>query len=335
MNHYMEMNTGGEASNVSNSLFPADNNDVERSPTSSQSQFLSSRYHQGAANRSNSMLPSGSNNEASRRSTASRTFHDVAGATSRSNSNIFPRDRDSERIIAPDYSIFSASIGVGDLEPLPLNARQNPQQQAALQSMVKESVEFIFGQPKKAPGDSGKKRKRRDSADDGGGSDDEHCSDPARFRAYQAEQWNQKIADLVEFRRIHGHCSVPYDYPPNPTLARWVKRQRYQYKLFNEGQASAMTARRIQALEKIGFVWDTYSAAWERRISELRAYRAENGNCSVPATYQPNKKLAAWVKCQRRQYKLYQEGKANTLTTDRIAALNRMGFHWEVRSYRS
>merc|ERR1711935_1268617 len=138
------------------------------------------------------------------------------------------------------------------------------------------------------------------------------------------------------FRRVHNHCCVPNDFPTNPSLARWVKRQRYQYKLFREGKPSAMSDRRVAALEKSGFIWDAQTAAWERRLADLKAYRVVHGNCNVPVTYAANKKLATWVKCQRRQYKLYKKnGMASSMTKHRIDALNWLGFEWKVRSISS
>ncbi|CAJ1947835.1 unnamed protein product [Cylindrotheca closterium] len=256
--------------------------------------------------------------------------------------------------VAPELDLSLFSLGGGgqdeqqDLEPVPIGAYKSPYQEAHLQSMLKESVEFLFGsnnattkrglEQLEQDGFCCKKRKlvsedySEDFSDDC--SSRSSRSDVTRFRPYQNQQWGQRFEDLQEFRKVNGHCSVPYDHPPNPTLARWVKRQRYQYKLHVEGQPSAMTEERVQALEGVGFVWDTYSAAWERRKSELRAYRAENGHCNVPATFKVNKKLAAWVKCQRRQYKLFHEGKPSTLNHDRIEGLNQMGFQWEVRSLR-
>jgi len=383
MNRFMEMNTGGTVSmNVSNSLFSANandngsgesyNNNNNRGQQQRSNSLFPGNHHyhhhrlpDEATNKSNSSLfPLDMQNHASNTSPnrsnnifQGNSFHNNVATnshnTNQSNTNhrnhpFSGGDIHNERLITPDFSIFSSSASI--LEPLPMSVHRNPQHQAALQSMLQQSVDYLFGdeadkKKKKAAAEtSGKKntnnkRKRRDSMDpldhEGGSDSEPHFSDPVRFRAYQAEQWDLRLEDLQEFRRIHQHCSVPYDYPPNPTLARWVKRQRYQYKLFKEGQASAMTERRSRALESIGFVWDTYSAAWERRISELRAYSQENGDCNVPATYQANKKLAAWVKCQRRQYKLFQEGKSNTLTPERIEALNRVGFYWELRSYRT
>ena len=352
----MEMNPAGGASNIPNSLgfSPLSNSahqQQEEETMSGAQQMYSSHqimnngpfnmYQQAGLFAASQGFANPTNNIFARNLHAGlQQQHNGLMMSNPSNINGRPMgfssggDLQHERIVAPDFSIFAPSAaGTADLEPLPMNVHRNPQHQAALHSMLNESVSFVMGEDGGAKKISGNDKKRK--RDDSEGMESIKDSDPERFRAYQAEQWDQRLDDLFEFRRIHGHCSVPYDYPANPTLARWVKRQRYQYKLFKEGQNSAMTQRRIEALEAAGFVWDTYTAAWERRISELRAFKAENGNCNVPATYRANKKLAAWVKCQRRQYKLFQEGKPNTLTQDRIDALNQMGFHWEMRSYRS
>ncbi|CAJ1952785.1 unnamed protein product [Cylindrotheca closterium] len=122
--------------------------------------------------------------------------------------------------------------------------------------------------------ESSKNRKRSASV--------ETWSPNIRFRPYQSQGWrDDRFEDLLAFRKANGHCFVPYDYPTNPSLARWVKRQRYQYKIYPESERSTMTPQRIRALESIGFIWDAQTAAWEVRLSELRAYRAEHGDCNV------------------------------------------------------
>jgi hypothetical protein len=151
------------------------------------------------------------------------------------------------------------------------------------------------------------------------------------FRAYQAEQWTQRFKELCDFCKSHGHCQVPHTYQANPALARWVKRQRYQYKLRLESKASTMTQERVAFLEKIGFVWDSHVAAWEERKSELLDYRAQYGHCNVPSNYSPNRQLAVWVKRQRRQYKFFCDTKPSSMTTDRISTLESLGFEWELR----
>ena len=52
-----------------------------------------------------------------------------------------------------------------------------------------------------------------------------------KFRDYQTEQWFERYEELVKFYEDRGHSSVPHTDTSNKPLARWVKRQRYQYKL--------------------------------------------------------------------------------------------------------
>jgi hypothetical protein len=154
-----------------------------------------------------------------------------------------------------------------------------------------------------------------------------------RFRPYQAEQWSEKFEELCAFKKNKGHCCVPHTFTENPALARWVKRQRYQYKLKNEGKQSTMTDERVIALDKNRFIWDSHGAAWLERWNELCDYQKENGgNCNVPSNFPENHQLATWVKCQRRQYKLYWDGKTSNMTLGRIAELEKLGFEWELRS---
>ena len=247
----------------------------------------------------------------------------------------FPFEQGRVTLALPMFtsSSSSSSFETCDLEPVPIGAIKTPYHRAHLQSILKGSVELLFGPSSCQEDDcSAKKRKRSDSEL----SDDYSCresrSDVLRFRPYQNQQWGERFEDLKEFKRANGHCSVPYDHPPNPSLARWVKRQRYQYKLFMESKTSAMTSQRQEALESLGFLWDAHTAAWERRLIELKAYRLEHGHCNVPSTYRANRKLASWVKCQRRHYKLYRKGLPSTMTEYRVEALNDLGFVWEVRA---
>jgi hypothetical protein len=152
-----------------------------------------------------------------------------------------------------------------------------------------------------------------------------------RFRSYQEEQWYVKFDELIDYKRIHGHCQVPHGYTPNFTLARWAKRQRYQYKLKQENKPSTMTDERVAALEKLGFVWDSHTAQWLERLNEVREYKMLHGDCNVPSVYPPNPKMAIWVKCQRRQNKLLKNEQPSNMTQARVHLLNQIGFIWEVR----
>lgn len=154
----------------------------------------------------------------------------------------------------------------------------------------------------------------------------------ARFKPFHEEKWSFHYDELLQFKKENGHCLVPHTFPAKPHLARWVKRQRRQYKLKLEGNMnSTMTDDRIKILNDIGFVWDSHEVIWNERFHQLVRYKEQYGNCKVPSYCKECPQLASWVKCQRRQYKLFwEEGKGSSMTTDRIKLLNSIGFIWEV-----
>jgi hypothetical protein len=140
--------------------------------------------------------------------------------------------------------------------------------------------------------------------------------------------WEDRLKELADFRKIHGHCNVPQNYSENTKLANWVSYQRNQYNLHREGKASHMTTLQIQELESLGFKWKVNGAvtACEVRLEELADFRKIHGHCFVPQNYSENIKLANWVSNQRTNYKLHREGKASAMTTLQIQELESLGF---------
>mmetsp|Transcript_8792 Transcript_8792/g.25302 ORF Transcript_8792/g.25302 Transcript_8792/m.25302 type:complete len:242 (-) Transcript_8792:223-948(-) len=82
--------------------------------------------------------------------------------------------------------------------------------------------------------------------------------------------WEDRLAELLQFREEHGHCNVPARYARNTTLAVWVKCQRRQYKTFQLGQKSNMTPERVQRLNNVEFVWDPRS---DKRVKRRKQQR--------------------------------------------------------------
>jgi hypothetical protein len=152
-----------------------------------------------------------------------------------------------------------------------------------------------------------------------------------RFRTDQAEQWNDRFADLVEFRNEGGHCLVPHNFAENPPLAQWVKRQRYQHKLKQLKRHSTLTDEREAKLDAMGFSWDSHKAVWEEKYKALCSFREKHGHSNVP-TKNDDKALAIWVKCQRRQYKLFLKGDRSAMNTERISKLESVDFIWNPRN---
>ncbi|CAJ1943329.1 unnamed protein product [Cylindrotheca closterium] len=162
-------------------------------------------------------------------------------------------------------------------------------------------------------------------------SDDEEARVP-RFRSHQEKQWKDLFDQLLEFKKEKGHCLVPHTFDENPPLARWVKRQRYQYKLKQEKMVSTLTDDRISQLESVGFVWDSHAVAWGEHRLDLVQFKADFGHCNVPSAYEKNPSLSTWVKRQRRQNKLFWSGSKSTMTMERFNALNKLGFSWEIKT---
>jgi Helicase associated domain len=157
---------------------------------------------------------------------------------------------------------------------------------------------------------------------------------PCKLRGYQALLWKEKFQELCDFKVLHGTCHVPHDWSINPSLAKWVKRQRYQHKLKTEGKHTTLTDARKAALDDLGFVWQSHLSAWEEKYQELLAYQAKHGHCHVPSQSvgtSEHSQLAVWVQCQRRQYRLYCRGERSFMTEERVQKLERVGFVWRPR----
>ncbi|CAJ1955991.1 unnamed protein product [Cylindrotheca closterium] len=250
------------------------------------------------------------------------------------------------------------------LEPTPIGAPRSTQQAADSSAILKESLRFLFQDCNREAsncsaaiptpvvsllaaqyhdgGDSTFKNKKNEGSSirprtpccgisSQAPEDSSMMYTKSRFQVRHKDQWETQFQLLQEFKRKHGHCRIPHTYPENQSLARWVKRQRHQHKQKQMGEKTTMTTRRIRALEELGFIWDSHSASWEQRMSDLLEFRDKHGHCHVPTHYQENKQLAIWVKCQRRQHKLLKQGRSSTLTSDRLEVLDKVGFEWRAK----
>lgn len=141
--------------------------------------------------------------------------------------------------------------------------------------------------------------------------------------------WMKRFAELRDYYRNHGNCLVPTNYPANPSLGRWVDRQRSQYKIFTAGKSTSLTPDRIKMLEDLDFQWKVRDD-WEGRYSELVEFFNYHGHSLVPARYSPNPSLSKWVDTQRQQYKLHMQGKPSSMTKQRIDLLNEVNFQWRL-----
>lgn len=132
-----------------------------------------------------------------------------------------------------------------------------------------------------------------------------------------AEQWEHGIKELAVFKDANNHCRVPgaYKTASGFKLGSWVSTQR---RTNNQ-----LTPERVQRLDALGFIWDTYAKAWEVGINELAYFKDKNNHCSVPKRYKTasGNKLGLWLSNQK--------ANKDRLTPEQIQRLDDLGLVWD------
>ncbi|CAB9497339.1 helicase [Seminavis robusta] len=115
---------------------------------------------------------------------------------------------------------------------------------------------------------------------------------------------------------------------------------------------SVLTTARIQRLVELGFIFAMTEKSpylkFPEWVERLKAFKEQHGHCRVPHDFPQDPGLSAWVHRQRNEYRKYTEQlelgeevlaarpyaskyeAKSTLTPERIATLNEMGFLWQV-----
>jgi len=153
----------------------------------------------------------------------------------------------------------------------------------------------------------------------------------------ESNRWNEMYYKLLQWKESHdGDVLVPVDKDSDEDakkLSRWVINQRSAYKYFMNGDTKHIKDHRIDALNKIGFVWCVADHVFQANVEGLKQYHAENNKFDV--SVKENKKLAAFVSRARTAYANKQEGRAqHDLTDEKIAQLDAIGFKWGFKKSR-
>jgi len=127
--------------------------------------------------------------------------------------------------------------------------------------------------------------------------------------------WEEHFQQLVEYKTKHGTVEVPRS---DPLLGNWVTEQRKSRK------SGKLSQCRVQWLNSLGFQWDVHLSAWMKMYNELLSYKElHGGSINVPVRYNGSRKLGGWVRKQRER--------RSSLSKQRIALLESIGFEWESR----
>jgi len=155
---------------------------------------------------------------------------------------------------------------------------------------------------------------------------------PAHARKSKNKKlWREKFEGLKRYQKEHGNCRVD----SSSELGSWVTTQRKEYRKHCRGEKSALCIEQIELLESVGFErTSAYEDLWSERVTQLKAYKLEHGDCMVPINYAPNPSLAQFVSVQRKNMNLLKRGKkAYGLTKERIKELTDIGFVWSHRDH--
>ena len=144
--------------------------------------------------------------------------------------------------------------------------------------------------------------------------------------------WQEKLAALRAYVAAHGR-GPPYGDAAG--LSVWVNSQRTAKKAVEAGRSlgERMTMQRVAALESVpGWAWEVDAeAAWEEKLSALRAYLAAHGR--LPPQRDASG-LGEWVSRQRQARRAADAGRKSSfkMTPARTAALEGVpGWTWGGR----
>ncbi|MGW2818896.1 Helicase associated domain protein [Streptomyces sp. NPDC001415] len=138
-----------------------------------------------------------------------------------------------------------------------------------------------------------------------------------RVLAPKSAEWRRGLAAARRYGHTHHHLDVPqtYEDPTGYPLGRWLTWQRH---LHTKGTLDAV---RVQALERLGIIWDPRQQAFDRALAHAAAYAARHQHLAAPVDeIHDGFPLGRWLATQRTR--------AETLTAQRAAALTALDRWW-------
>jgi len=85
------------------------------------------------------------------------------------------------------------------------------------------------------------------------------------------EQWEGMLAALAKYKKAHGNCDVPRDWPANPKLANWVITQR---KFNRKGR---LLSERKKRLEELGFRFSSQETVRKCKVKSRQTFQTAFG----------------------------------------------------------
>ena len=147
--------------------------------------------------------------------------------------------------------------------------------------------------------------------------------------------WNAMFFELLLYRAEHGDMKVRAKEDARyRRLYDWIVVQRKEFKAFQEDPSTSnLLEEHIVVLNSLQFPWNTRGEDhWNLNYDSLVKFHKQHGHTMVSRSDQENQKLSMWVVDQRRQMKLWKEGKQTTMTKERQKLLDDLDFTWQIRN---
>lgn len=90
-------------------------------------------------------------------------------------------------------------------------------------------------------------------------------------KVLESQHAEARLAQMKSFRKIHGHCNVPFSYKGYDSLGSWVSCQRRRYQRYMEGKGTTILPEFIEEFKRIGFEWDSKIAKQQAQMKSKQA----------------------------------------------------------------
>ena len=143
------------------------------------------------------------------------------------------------------------------------------------------------------------------------------------------KSFEQRIEDLRAYKEKHGHTNVRGS--EDMSLHDFCGKMRHARN--NPGKSDMLiNEERIAILDTLGFDWTVTEwqavKTFEQRITDLRAYKEKNGHVNVKG----NEDMSLYNFCKHNRYARNNPEKGQmTLSDDKIASLDALGFTWNSK----
>lgn len=131
--------------------------------------------------------------------------------------------------------------------------------------------------------------------------------------------WESWYGLLEKFVESEGHSNVTATFVMDGRhLGHWCNNQRVK---FRKGRLSA---KKIERLETLGFVWEPHELAWHQGFELLKRFVEREGHSRVPQKHiEAGFGLGPWCNAQRLNFR------QGELTSEKISRLESLEFGWE------